>query len=212
MVIAHQSTDHRRRALGEDYARRLVITDMLVLIWVVFGVQIAWFGFDSAALGGSVARPGHRLHGSLARVIVAWLVVLAVYDTRDHRSSGPDSGVPANRRRLLSVSSHSSRSSPYVFKIDLARGYIFIAFPLGILVLMLSRWMWRQWLIAQRPGGRFSAQVLLVGSRPSVEHLAGELARHPEEGYRVVGACVPDGIIGATLRHGVPSWAASPTH
>jgi exopolysaccharide biosynthesis polyprenyl glycosylphosphotransferase len=40
---------------------------------------------------------------------------------------------------------------------------------------------------------------LLVGSDGSVEHLARELARHPEEGYRVVAACVPNTPIGSTL-------------
>ncbi len=29
------------------YGRRVLFTDLLVLIWVVFGVQIAWLGFDS---------------------------------------------------------------------------------------------------------------------------------------------------------------------
>ncbi|MFJ4076172.1 sugar transferase [Curtobacterium sp. NPDC089991] len=184
---------------AKNYARRLVITDILVLIWVVFGVQIAWFGFDSAAVSGSVADLAIGYTAVSLAIIVAWLVVLAIYDTRDHRYVGTGS---AEYRRIVDASIRLFAFVAivaYVFKIDLARGYIFIAFPLGILVLMLSRWIWRQWLNAQRHSGRFSAQVLLVGSRSSVEHLAGELARHPEEGYRVVAACVPDGVIGETL-------------
>ena len=38
----------------------------------------------------------------------------------------------------------------FLFHIDLARGYILIAFPLGTVVLIFSRWMWRQWLGMQR--------------------------------------------------------------
>ncbi len=53
--------------------------------------------------------------------------------------------------------------------------------------------MWRQWLGAQRPAGAFSSTVLLVGSEASAAHIATELARHPEAGYRVIGACVPQG-------------------
>ena len=40
------------------YARRLVITDTLALIWVAFGVQIAWFGLDSRRVDGSIRGPG----------------------------------------------------------------------------------------------------------------------------------------------------------
>ncbi|MEO6827167.1 MAG: hypothetical protein ABI255_09180 [Microbacteriaceae bacterium] len=32
------------------YSWRLAITDLLVLIWVVFGVQIAWFGLETTGV------------------------------------------------------------------------------------------------------------------------------------------------------------------
>jgi exopolysaccharide biosynthesis polyprenyl glycosylphosphotransferase len=183
---------------AKSYARRLVISDVLVLVWVVFGVQIAWFGLDSAgvAVSGSVADLAIGYTAVSVAIITAWLIVLALYDTRDHRYIGTGS---AEYRRIVDASIRLFAFVAiiaYVFKIDLARGYIFIAFPLGTLVLMFSRWIWRQWLNAQRQGGGYSARVLLVGSTPSVAHLAGELARHPEEGYRVVAACVPDGVVG----------------
>ena len=183
------------------YAHRLVITDVLVLVWVVFGVQIAWFGLDSAnvALSGSVADLAIGYTSVSVVVIAAWLVVLALFDTRDHRYIGTGS---SEYRRIVDASVRLFAFVAivaYVFKIDLARGYVFIAFPLGTLVLMLSRWIWRQWLNGQRQHGGYSARVLLVGSLASVQHLAGELARHPEEGYRVVAACVPDGRAGDTV-------------
>ncbi|WP_254782826.1 sugar transferase [Curtobacterium sp. MCBA15_009] len=184
---------------AKRYARRLVATDFLVLVWVVFGVQIAWFGFDSAAVSGSVADLAIGYTAVSLGIIVAWLVVLALYDTRDHRYIGTGS---AEYRRIVDASIRLFAFVAivaYVFKVDLARGYVFIAFPLGTVVLMFSRWIWRQWLNAQRWNGNYSAQVLLVGSRSSVEHLAGELARHPEEGYRVVAVCVPDGRAGETI-------------
>jgi exopolysaccharide biosynthesis polyprenyl glycosylphosphotransferase len=84
----------------------------------------------------------------------------------------------------------------YLFHVDLARGYVIIAFPIGMLVLMLSRWMWRQWLVIQRRQGRYSAQVLLVGSPASVRHIGRQLATQPAAGYRVLGAVVSTGHIG----------------
>lgn len=32
---------------SKSYSRRVLLTDLLVLLWVVFGVQIAWLGLDS---------------------------------------------------------------------------------------------------------------------------------------------------------------------
>lgn len=182
-----------------DYARRLVITDLLVLVWVVFGVQIAWFGLDSAALSGSVADLAVGYTTVSVLIVVAWLVVLGLFDTRDHRYVGTGT---AEYRRIVDASIRLFAFVAivaYVFKIDLARGYVFIAFPVGIVVLLLGRWTWRQWLSAKRQAGAFSARVLLIGADSSVEHLARELSRRPEAGYHVVAACVPNRAVGETL-------------
>jgi exopolysaccharide biosynthesis polyprenyl glycosylphosphotransferase len=132
-------------------------------------------------------------------LIAAWLIVLSLYETRSPRYIGTGAGeyrrIVDSAIRLFALVAIIA----YVFKLDIARGYVFIAFPLGVLVLLLTRWMWRQWLNAQRRNGHFSSNVVLVGSIASVEHIARELMRHPEEGYRVVGACVPNGVIGSTL-------------
>jgi exopolysaccharide biosynthesis polyprenyl glycosylphosphotransferase len=44
-----------------------------------------------------------------------------------------------------------------------------------------------------------SSKVLLVGSSESVDYFARELARQPQAGYRVVGACIPSGVIAGYL-------------
>ncbi|MGN7190386.1 sugar transferase [Curtobacterium sp. MCBA15_004] len=205
MVSVVERTAVRRDGWEATYSRRLVITDVLALVWVVFGVQIAWFGFDSRRVAGSPADLALGYTTVSVVLIAAWLVVLALYDTRDPRYVGTGAGeyrrIVDSAIRLFALVAIIA----YAFKLDIARGYIFIAFPLGVLLLVLTRWMWRQWLNAQRRSGRYSAHVMLVGSTASVEHIARELLRHPEEGYRVVGACVPSGAVGSALGStGVP--------
>ncbi|PYY31834.1 sugar transferase [Curtobacterium sp. MCBD17_030] len=199
MVTVTHRTAQRQGAWATVYGRRLVITDALALIWVTFGVQIAWFGFDRRTVAGSPADLALGYTAVSVFIVVAWMIVLALYDTRDPRYIGSGAGeyrrVVDSAIRLFAFVAIVA----YAFKFDIARGYVFIAFPTGVLVLLLTRWMWRQWLNAQRRNGRYSAQVVLVGSLTSVEHLARELSRHPEEGYRVVGACVPIGENGTTL-------------
>jgi exopolysaccharide biosynthesis polyprenyl glycosylphosphotransferase len=121
------------------------------------------------------------------------MTALAIYDTRGARVIG----VGSTEYRLIADSSVRVFGllaiAAFLFHVDLARGYVLIAFPVGILVLLLSRWIWRQWLVAQRKHGNYSAKVLLVGSPASVLHIARELARSPEAGYRVLGATVSNG-------------------
>ena len=177
------------------YAARLAMTDLLVLVWVVFGVQILWFGLDTADVSFRGSASDLVVSYSLVSVILimGWLALLHIYGTRESRvlGTGPDeykllASASVRLFGLLAIAA-------YLLHIDVARGYILIAFPLGIAVLMFSRWMWRQWLCVQRLDGRYVSRVVLVGSWASVHHLAKELGRQPTSGYLVVGACVPGG-------------------
>lgn len=176
------------------YAMRVSITDLLVLVWVVFGTQIVWLGFDGTALGFSGSRGDLAVGYTLVSVVIvaAWMLALRLFDTRSFRVLGVGSqeyrAVAGATVRLFGAVAIVA----FLVKLDLARGYILMAFPLGLLVLLFSRWMWRQWLGVQRREGGYASRVVLVGSAESAATIARELARNPEGGYRVVAACVPD--------------------
>lgn len=185
----------------QRYARRLRVTDFLTLVWVVYGTQIAWFGFGEADV---VIRQDSRISDVSywlfsAGLIVAWMWALSLIDSRDYRVIG------AGTTEYIRVV-HASIALfgvvailAFLSRVDVARGYLLIALPFGILVLLIERWMWRLWLVAKRAGGGYSARVLLVGSRDSVAQIAHELGRSPSAGYRVVGACVPSGAVADTI-------------
>ncbi|MGA1835725.1 sugar transferase [Herbiconiux sp. 11R-BC] len=183
------------------FARRLLVTDLLVLIWVVFGVQIAWFGVDSADVSLRQDLGGLAVSYTTISIVilVSWLVVLQIYGTRGYRVIGTGT----QEYRLLADATLRLFGLvaivAFIFKIDFARGYVLIALPLGLLVLIFSRWMWRQWLNVKRLQGSYTSRVLLVGSAESAVHIAHELNRQPEAGYMVVGACVPTSLVGDEL-------------
>lgn len=183
--------DQRQRNWRQWLSRGLIFTDLLVLIWVVFGVQIAWFGFDSAQVAFQGALDDLAVSYSAVSVILilAWMLILKIYDTREARIIGAG---PTEYRLIADASLRLFglvAIISFLLQINLARGYILVALPLGVAVLVLSRWLWRQWLGVKRRAGEFSARVLLVGSENSVRQLRTELGRHPEEGYSVVGEC-----------------------
>ncbi|MFF2371031.1 sugar transferase [Agromyces sp. NPDC058110] len=180
-------------AWSSQLARRVRITDLLVLLWVVFGTQIAWVGLDYTTPGFSGSRSDVSVSYTVVSLVIvaAWMIALELYDTRSPRVLGVGSqeyrAVADSALRLFGLVAIFA----FLLKIDIGRGYVLISFPLGVVVLIFSRWMWRQWLGVQRRSGEYSSRVLLVGSMDSVMVIARELERMPEAGYRIAGACVP---------------------
>ena len=195
-VALHQPADWRT-----GYGRRLFVTDLLVLVWVVFGVQIAWFGLSSTDVDWKNS-PGELVisYTTISLVILAcWLAVLQIYGSRGYRVIGTGTqeyrAIVDASLRLFGLIAIVA----FLFQIDFARGYILIAFPLGVLVLLFSRWMWRQWLGVKRLQGSYTSLVLLVGSSASATHIARELNAQPQAGYKVIGACIPTTMVGDVL-------------
>ncbi|WP_420096254.1 sugar transferase [Brevibacterium sediminis] len=177
------------------YATRLRFTDLLVLIGAVFGAQIIWFGTGNAEVA---MRADYRISELSywyfsTGLVLAWMMALHLIDSRSHRVAG--TGMDEYKRvadasfRLFGLIAVLA----FLFQVDVARGFLLIGLPAGVVALVLERWAWRQWLIGKRRRGEYSARVLLVGSEQSVTHIASELARSPQAGYVVVGACVPFG-------------------
>ncbi|WP_422935381.1 sugar transferase [Sinomonas sp. P47F7] len=202
------TVDPGRTDWRQGLSRGLIFTDLLVLVWVVFGVQIAWFGFDSAhvAFQGSLDDLAVSYSAVSVILILAWMLILKIYDTREARIIGAG---PTEYRLIADASLRLFglvAIISFLFQINLARGYILVALPTGVAVLVLSRWLWRQWLGVKRQTGDYSARVLLVGSENSVKHLRTELARHPEEGYHVVGECWVGPARGPASHRSVPVY------
>ena len=177
------------------YGLRLVYSDFLVVVSAVFGAQLLWVRVRSYLAGEPVPPDGAQPFATVYSVclVIAWLAMLAFVGSRDPRIVGTGS---AEYRRVLVASLATFGGLAivvYLFNLQLARGYFLIALPIGLAALLLVRHLWRVWLVAQRREGGYSAKVVLVGGPDSVTHLARELGRMPEAGYRVLGACVPAG-------------------
>jgi len=78
-----------------------------------------------------------------------------------------------------------------IFKLDIARGYLAIALPTGLVLLFTSRWIARRVIVKIRmESGKCTSRLLVVGSPRTVRDLTAALWREPWSGYEVVGACV----------------------
>jgi exopolysaccharide biosynthesis polyprenyl glycosylphosphotransferase len=176
--------------------RRIALTDLLVIIWAVLGAQLIRFGPPPvrALVSGAATTSSIDLRYTVFSVvmIVAWVLMLRLHDTYDHRvlGHGPEEykAVATASLRLFGVVAVVS----YLLHLDLARGYVAIAMPAGMIGLILDRWLWRKWLTLYRAQGLMSASVLVVGDRAHLVSLIQALDSVPGAGYKIVAACCSD--------------------
>jgi exopolysaccharide biosynthesis polyprenyl glycosylphosphotransferase len=175
------------RRWQDGYSRQLLITDTLIVFASVMLAQYVRFGEVANTSGYSDAVM------TLLSVLFAtlWLSSLAVFQTRTPRVIG--AGID-EYRRIGSASFWTFGIIAMVTllaKVDLARGYLAIALPVGTLGLLTSRSLWRTRIVRKRAQGQCQTRVLAIGDRQAIAHFAHELARNPKDGAVVVGVCIP---------------------
>ncbi|ALV44565.1 polyprenyl glycosylphosphotransferase [Arthrobacter alpinus] len=161
----------------------MMLADAVIVIWAVVGAHLIRFGLED-----------HNLPGGTPYILitvflpVAWWIMLHAWGSREPRimGSGPD-----EFKRVLAASLWlfgALAIVSYAFQMDLARGYVGIAFPIGAIGLMAGRWILRQHLAVARAKGEHTFSLLLVGGPQAVGHLAESLRRSPQAGYTPIGA------------------------
>lgn len=203
-TLADLAAPEPRRSAAQTRARNylvghlrwLRISDLVVILAALVITTVTRFGLTEANVVATATtattRQGLAYWQIGLALAVAWVLMLQVHSAYDGRFSGH--GVQEYRNVfqaslwLFAVVAVLA----FALKQDVARGYVLLAFPLGTLLLLGSRWGARRWLVHQRRAGMLSDQVLLVGSQEQVTDLVVALRRTPDAGYHVLGACVDD--------------------
>lgn len=179
-----------RRNVGwrSKYSRRLAVVDAAVIIWAVTGAYMIRFGLEPGQGGAQTESP--YFWGSITLVIVWWLM-LGAWNSRKTRILGAGADeykrVAAASLWLFGLVAIVS----YVLRFDTARGYVGVALPVGLLGLVLARWLMRQHLSVDRQRGDSMSRVMIIGGPGAVAHLADSLARAKRSGYLPVAAYTP---------------------
>jgi exopolysaccharide biosynthesis polyprenyl glycosylphosphotransferase len=190
-------------------SRLLRATDAFVVIWAVAGAYIVRFGLEPnlTELGSQTA------YGLLSvALMLAWWMMLGAWNSRQSRILGAGADeykrVAAASLWLFGLVAIFS----YVLRIDTARGFVGFALPVGLLGLLLSRWLLRQHLNVHRQGGNSMSRLLLVGGPSAVAHLASSLERSRGAGYLPVAAYTPGvhDYIAVEPESGLPILGTSP--
>jgi exopolysaccharide biosynthesis polyprenyl glycosylphosphotransferase len=189
-LVAGPSAAGKHRGWGQRFATRIMVTDLIALVWAAAGVYLV-----SAQTGSGIADdPTYLPYLALTVALVAmWMLALHLSGSRDPKAIGYG---PVEYKRII----HATFAVfglmaivSYLFQLDLPRSYLLVMMPAGLIGLTGSRFIWRRWLHRQRKAGRFHSKVLAVGNQQTVSELVRDLRRAPAAGYSVVGVCISQG-------------------
>jgi exopolysaccharide biosynthesis polyprenyl glycosylphosphotransferase len=171
------------------YARRLAVTDFFVLILTTVVATIWRFGFAAPVSSGK-SQVSYVAIGVF--IVVAWWLSLRYIRATDPKIVGD--GVEEYRRIIRGTFLVFGWVAivSLLFKSDLSRGYLGVAFPLGLCGLLAGRKAWRSWLVRHRRTGEGISKVLVIGGPRSAKLITDNLDATPNSGYRVTGVWVPD--------------------
>lgn len=170
------------------YRSKLLMTDIAV-IGLAVGVALV-FRFGVNGVPGSFSGT----YWLVSMLIVAtWLITLELFHTRDSRVVGVGASEYKQVINASAVTFGMLAIVFMIFQIEIARLYFVLALPVGIVVLVLERWLWRKWLLHQRKFGHYLSRVIVVGNRDDVEYVVGQIANKSGAAYYIVGAALEEG-------------------
>jgi exopolysaccharide biosynthesis polyprenyl glycosylphosphotransferase len=161
-----------RRKNMRDYSRGVLLVDALVLLATSLLVYLINYGsfqsvdniYDEGLLRVNVSP---QFVG--AGLFFAWLILLTIFKSRDPKIVGSDF---SEYRRVLNASISVLGLLAFValfFKVDVSRLYVTEVLVIGLLALLVSRRLGRNWLRKQRGKGNFTRRVAVYGPGHELE-------------------------------------------
>ncbi|MCG7592777.1 sugar transferase [Mycobacterium sp. PSTR-4-N] len=170
------------------FAWRVRGTDCLAVFAALAAAQFLRFGSISAEVGDFGLA-----NYTTVSVVIALLWLASLWLNRTVSTQVVGLGYEEYQRVIVSTLGIFGFVAivSMLLKLEIARGYLAIALPVGMALLLCTRWCWRRWLAAKRKAGEYVHKVLILGSRATAEGIARDLIQNPTAGYHVVAAVVP---------------------
>lgn len=173
-----------------SYRRRLIAADVSV---VIISVTIALFGRFGFPDQTSDDRALASVPWFSITLVVVWLVTLAAQQCWDPDLAG--NGAEQIQRVVVASAWVFGAIAGLALVLQLypyiARGYLLIALPTGLLGLMLVRLSLHRGLMRRRQNGECGLEVVVLGMPQSIPALVDCFSRNQAAGYSIAGVCVP---------------------
>ena len=172
---------------------RVFLADAVAVYCALFAAYLLRFGADYFAheFADHRAIAGNYALVSLG-LLVLWLAALRYAGTYDVDVMGCGSLEYSRVAQVTLAVFGGVAIVSYVTRWQLARGFVALALPLGLLLLVGARWVMRRSLVRERRAGLHRRRSLVVGAEPHSGTVVAELERSPQAGFEVVAVCTPD--------------------
>ena len=197
-----------KREWHPQVLKSLYLGDLIAIAISIFAAHFIRFGFVNADLPPVNVWPLNLLDPSVAPIdyifldigmIIIWWLTLQVNGSRNIRVLG----MGTDEYRMV------TRGSTYFFctlvivafflKIDLTRMYLLIAYPLGLGLIMIERWLLRQRLVQKRLQGYSLTRVMIISDVPTGKHLYKSLSGAVASGLSPAAFYLPGIYAGTTI-------------
>lgn len=180
------------------FSRSLVITDTLIVAISVALAQILRYGIDPAELElNPTDHTAMQISYSLisTALFFSWISALSMSGSRSPKVTGI--GAQEYKRVITSTLSVFGMLAiiAFAFRSQVGRGYVLIALPMGLILLLLSRWLWRKHLHRFREAHSHIYRTLVVGDFDKSALVAAEISRARYAGFGLVGAVTDIGTV-----------------
>jgi len=172
-----------------SYAAAVGFLDFIVLLVTSAITYYACFG--SLMIADNVRDAGLLRYEITPQFIglgllIAWLLALTVFKTRDPKLVGSDF---SEYRRVVNASLTVLGALAFgalFFKVDVSRVYVTSILFFGLLAILLERRIARAWLRKQRLNGRFRRRVALYGPKAELKFELDKFKKNKEAEFEPV--------------------------
>ena len=170
----------------QRYAGRLVYSDFLVIVAVMASFRAIALPLEpmSVSWPGGVAVPYWVI---LAMAAMIWFTGLSIFDSRDRHVVGHG---PHEYRRVVDATIAVFAfcvAIAFFLRMDVSRALFLVAMPVGLFALLLTRWLWRQWLRRKQRNRKYVYRALVFGDPAKAMHVIRAIRRTPGSGLDIVG-------------------------
>lgn len=179
--------DHAPRSSPlRAYRRRVAVADAGVVVVATTVGYLVRFGLPTTA---QEAFAPYRALGF--GLVLLWLGALYVRGCYDERflGVGPEEFNRLVEAAILLFAVVAGVS--YFFDSDVSRIYVFVSLPLGLVMLMVERWLARRLLYRARESGHSCFRTVVIGGSERVADLTAEMQSDHYAGYVVVASHEP---------------------
>ncbi len=182
-IAPKRSKSAARRAAQ---TRRLFYSDALIISCALLAGQ--FLRFDTLPLPMADAETDYTLHSAVLAMLWMGFLAVGIRSTRFTRR-GLDEYVVLTGATTQFFGAVAILS--LLMHVDLSRGYLAIALPLGLAGLIVNHWGWRQVTARRHRRGLDQTPILVVGTEIASAEIAAEFDKDPFAEYHVVGICTP---------------------